>query len=118
MDLQLDLHRKEKILRNKNIDEVRKLLNEMTKEELVDCIISNNAYFCISEDDGLSTARHYLVTALLNRSEKINKIDTGDLSKAKSNIEILKMIAADEKKMKQWEKINKRIEELFKSNDV
>ncbi len=94
--------------------EVRKLLNEMTKEELVDCIISNNAYFCISKDGGVSTARHYLIAALLNRSKKINKMDTGDLTKAKTRKEILDIIAADEKKHKKWESINKRVEELLK----
>ncbi|NOW85943.1 hypothetical protein B0H39_003824 [Clostridium beijerinckii] len=98
----------------KNI-EVRKLLNEMTKEELVDCIISNNAYFCISKDGGISTARHYLITALLNRLEKKNKIDTGDITKAKNRKEIIDIIEADRKKRKKWEDINKRIEQLMKS---
>lgn len=99
--------------KNKNRDEVRKLLNEMTKDELINCLINNNSYLWICKDEGISEVRHYLVTALLERQRKINLIDTGDLSKAKSNIEIVKMIEAGEKKMKQWEKINKRVEELL-----
>lgn len=95
-------------------NEVRKLLSEMTKEELVNCIISNNAGFYISKDGGLSTARHYLIAALLDRSNKINRMDTGDLTKAKSRKEILEIIAADERKQKKWETINKRVEELLK----
>lgn len=95
-------------------NEVRKLLNEMTKEELVDCIISNNPYFCISKDGGLSIARHYLITALLDRLGKINKIDTGDLTKAKTRKEILNIIEADERKRNKWERINKKVNELLK----
>jgi len=90
------------------------MLNEMTKEELVNCIISNNAGFYISKDGGISTARHYLITALLNRSKKINRMDTGDLTKAKTRKEILDIITADERNQKKWESINKRVEELLK----
>lgn len=100
-------------MRNKNREEVRKLLNQMTKDELIDCIINNNSYLWICKDEGISKVRHYLVTALLERQRKINLMDTGDLTKAKSKIEILNMIDADEKKMKQWEKINKRVEKLM-----
>ncbi len=60
-------------MKGKN-NEVRKLLNEMSKEELVDCIISNNAGFYISKDGGVSTARHYLITALLSRSKKAKEM--------------------------------------------
>lgn len=100
-------------MKGKN-NEVRKLLNEMSKEELVDCIISNNAGFYISKDGGVSTARHYLITALLSRSKKIEKIDTGDITKAKTRKEILDIIAADERKQKRWDSIHKRVDELLK----
>lgn len=94
-------------------NEVRKLLNEMTKDELIDCIINGNARFYIDDDRGLSVAKQYLTTALLNRMEKINKIHTGDITKSKTKKEFIDIIVADEKKYKQWQRINRRVDQLM-----
>lgn len=101
---------------NDNITKVKKILNEMTKEELVNCIISKHIVFYIDEDRAIRDAKSYLLDALFERLDKINKIKTGDLTKAKNRKEMLEIMEADNKKYKKWESINKRIEELMKEN--
>ncbi|NFL87370.1 hypothetical protein FDB24_10580 [Clostridium botulinum] len=90
--------------------EILKLLNEMTKEELVNCIMQNNIF--IYDKTGIYRAKHYLTSALLYRMKKSTEIETEDITKAKTTKEMLKIMDADEKKYKKWEKINKRLEEL------
>ena len=94
-------------------DDIKQLLNEMTKEELIDCMVNNYLFF---RDNSLSTARGYLIDALLTRMEKVNSIKS-KVGAAKTQKELIEAIEEDGERHKKWEKINKRIHQLEKEFD-